>query len=238
MNDAGLTRESQMIVYVIPDGYGPEAGQTGVSFGVHRAAGRAAGVGDRPGPVRRDRETGPATRRPRLGPPPAGPVVDMRWVRRVRAEVDAEWTDYCMDPYSIFIRPLLDDVTEPATARFFHCRERVEHLAPLAETPTASINRRVEYHRAVLDLADAWHAADVNARSVGTGRMDPDTKRALSKARQLINRAVDERTTAGERENCRLRLIELLTGLAPIPRSLRQRVTAQLGSPSFGQLAG
>ena len=122
-----------------------------------------------------------------------------------------------MDPYSIFIRPLLDDVTEPATARFFHCRERVEQLAPLAETPTASTGRRVEYQQAVLELADAWHTADVNARSVGTGRMDPDTKRALSRARQLINRAVDERTTAGERENCRVKLIELLTGLAPIP---------------------
>ena len=54
---------------------------------------------------------------PGWAPPPAGPmVVDPREVRRVRAEVDAEWTSYCMDPYSIFIRPLLDDVTEPATA--------------------------------------------------------------------------------------------------------------------------
>ncbi len=227
-----------MIVYVIPDGYGPEPGQTAFPsvFVVLLAVllawviGRALFVGTGK-PV-------PPPGGPGWAPPPAGPVVDMQRVRRVRAEVDAEWTDYCMDPYSIFIRPLLDDVTEPATARFFRCRERVEHLAPLAETPTASINRRVEYHRAVLDLADAWHAADVNARSVGTGRMDPDTKRALCKARQLINRAVDERTTAGERENCRLRLIELLTGLAPIPRSLCQRVTAQLGSPSFGQLAG
>lgn len=169
--------------------------------------------------------------------PPPEPMVDPREVRRVRAEVDAEWTSYCMDPYSIFIRPLLDDVTEPATARFFHCRERVQLLTPLAETPTASVDRRVEYQRAVLDLAYAWHTADVNARSVGTGRMDPDTKRALSRARQLINRAVDERTTAGERENCRLKLIELLIGLAPIPRPLRQRVAAQLGNPTLGQLA-
>ena len=120
---------------------------------------------------------------------------------------------------------------------FFHCRERVEQLAPLAETPTASVDRRVEYQQAVLDLANAWHTADVNARSVGTGRMDQDTKRALSRARQLINRAVDERTTAGERENCRLRLIELLTGLAPIPRPLRRRVAAQLSNPRHGQLA-
>jgi hypothetical protein len=82
----------------------------------------------------------------------------------------------------------------------------------------------------VLDLAYAWHTADVNARSVGTGRMDPATKRALFRARHLINRAVDERTTASERENCRLKVIELLTGLAPIPRSLTQRVAAKLGS--------
>ena len=226
-----------MIIYVIDGGYGPGPGQmagafpaalivllTVLAWMVSRAM--FSGTG-KPVP-------------PPGGPgwaPPAEPVVDPREVRRVRAEVDAEWTSYCMDPYSIFIRPLLDDVTEPATARFFHCRERVELLAPLAETPTASMDRRVEYQRAVLDLANAWHTADVNARSVGTGRMDPDTKRALFRARQLINRAVDERTTAGERENCRLKLIELLTGLAPIPRPLRLRVAAQLGNPRLSQLA-
>ena len=53
----------------------------------------------------------------------------------------------------------------------------------------------------------------------------------------MINRAVYERTTAGERENCRLKLIELLTGLAPIPRTLRRRVAAQLSNPRHGQLA-
>ena len=229
-----------MIIYVVHGGYGPEAEQMPGGFPpavivlmamlLAWVIGRAllSGTG-KPVPPRGG---------PRWAPPPAGPiVVDPREVRRVRAEVDAEWTSYCMDPYSIFIRPLLDDVTEPATARFFHCRERVEQLAPLAETPTASVDRRVEYQRAVLDLADAWHTADVNARSVGTARMDPDTKRVLSRARQLINRAVDERTTAGERENCRLKLIELLNGLAPIPVPLRQRVVAHLGNPSLGQLS-
>jgi hypothetical protein len=222
-----------MIVYVVDGGYGSEPAQL---MGVPPAVialltmllawviGRALFIG-----------TG--TPVPSPGAPPAGPMVDLREIRRVRAAVDAEWTSYCMDPYSIFIRPLLDDVTEPATAWFFHCRERVQHLTPLAEIPTASMDRRVEYQRAVLELADAWHTADVNARSVGTGRMDPDTKRALFRARQLINRAVDERTTAGERENCRLKLIELLTGLAPIPRPLRERVAAQLGNPNLSQLA-
>jgi hypothetical protein len=227
-----------MIIYVIDGGYGPEPGQLTdvfppaaivllaalLAWAVSRAL--SAGTGN---PV-------PQIGGPRWVPPVAQ-LVDPREVRRLRAEVDAEWTSYCMDPYSIFIRPLLDDVTEPATERFFHCRERVELLAPLAETPIASTDRRIEYQQAVLDLADAWHAADVNARSVGTARMDLDTKRALSRARQLINRAIDERTTAGERENCRLKLIELLNGLAPIPGPLRQRVAAHLGNPSLGQLA-
>ena len=227
-----------MIVYVFDGGYGPEPAQVTGAFPpafvvllvvlLAWLASRALFIGAGK-PVPPPGGLGWA--------PPTGTMVDPREVHRIRAEVAAEWTSYCMDPYSIFIRPLLDDVTEPATARFFDCRERVEHLAPLAETPTASMDRRVEYQRAVLDLADAWHTADVNARSVGTGRMDPDTKRALSRARQLINRAVDERTTAGERENCRLKLIELLTGLAPIPRSLRQRVAAQLGNPSLSQIA-
>lgn len=228
-----------MIIYIIHGGHRPEPEQLAGAFPpaaivlltvlLGWVIGRALFIGTgKPVPPRGG---------PGWAPSPAGPMVDPREVRRVRAEVDAEWTSYCMDPYSIFIRPLLDDVTEPATARFFHCRERVEHLAPLAETSTASMDRRVEYQRAVLDLADAWHTADVTARSVGTGRMDPDTKRALARARQLINRAVDERTTAGEREICRLKLIELLTGLAPIPRPLRQRVAAQLGNPTFGQLA-
>ena len=227
-----------MIIYVIDGGYGPEPGQLSDAFPLAAIVLLAALLAwvvskalfiETANPV-------PPTGSPGWAPP-AEPVADPREVRRLRAEVDAEWTSYCMDPYSIFIRPLLDDVTEPATARFFHCRERVELLAPLAETPTAGTDRRIEYQRAVLDLADAWHTADVNARSVGTARMDPDTKRVLSRARQLINRAVDERTTAGERENCRLKLIELLNGLAPIPVPLRQRVVAHLGNPSLGQLS-
>ena len=227
-----------MTIYVLDGGYGPgPAAMTGVLplAVILLLAGLLVWV------VSRALFVGTGKPVPPPGGPgwaaPTEPMVDPREVRRLRAEIDAEWTSYCMDPYSIFVRPLLDDVTEPATAWFFHCRERVQHLAPLAETSTASVDRRVEYQRAVLDLAYAWHTADVNARSVGTGRMDPDTKRALFRARQLINRAVDERTTAGEREVCRLKLIDLLTGLAPIPRSLRQRVAAQLGNPNLGQLA-
>jgi len=227
-----------MIIYVIDGGYGPEPGQLSDAFplaAIVLLAALLAWVVSKAPFIETAKPVQP-TGSPGWAPP-AEPVADPREVRRLRAEVDAEWTSYCMDPYSIFIRPLLDDVTEPATARFFHCRERVELLAPLAETPTAGTDRRVEYQRAVLDLADAWHTADVNARSVGTARMDPDTKRVLSRARQLINRAVDERTTAGERENCRLKLIELLNGLAPIPVPLRQRVVAHLGNPSLGQLS-
>ena len=176
-----------MIIYVIDGGYGPGTGQLSdaLPLAIVLLAACWRGWSARPRSSRqRNRSSRPEAP---AGAPPAEPVADPRAVRTLRAEVDAEWTSYCMDPYSIFIRPLLDDVTEPATARFFHCRERVELLAPLAETPTAGTDRRVEYQRAVLDLADAWHTADVNARSVGTAQDGPGHK-----ARTVQSAATDQ----------------------------------------------
>ena len=143
------------------------------------------------------------------------------------AEVDAEWTEFCTDPYSIFIRPLINDVTEPATAAFFERREAAEQLAPLAvATPTAS--RTAKYHQAVLDLSDAWAAADTNARSVGLTRMDTATKRTLNRARSALNRALDERTPAAERRICCDLIVQLLGGAAAVPEPIRRRLVHQL----------
>ena len=73
---------------------------------------------------------------------PTEPVVDPREVRRVRAEIDAEWTSYHMDPYSI-----------SSDRGWMTSASRRPHGFPLpgtgpapaaaGQSPTASVDRRV-----------------------------------------------------------------------------------------------
>jgi len=161
-------------------------------------------------------------------PPAVGPVPDLlSEAVALHAEVDAEWTEFCADPYSVFIRPLINDVTEPATAAFFQRREAADYLAPSAVArPTPA--RTAEYHQAVLDLSDARSAADTNARSVGLTRMDTATKRTLNRARSALNRALDERTPAAERRICCDLIVQLLGDVAAVPEPMRHRLIHQI----------
>jgi hypothetical protein len=175
-------------------------------------------------------------------------VVDkVREAVRLRDSVETEWTEYVEDIRSVYLRPLLEDVTVPASARFWQCRERVEHLAPMAEAllhqklratdRDAAAARATQYLAAVVDLATAWSAADENARAVGIGLLDNRTKLALGKVRSLLNRARDERTGAAERENCRQRIIQILGDLEiSIPGTARERALAQLAPSYWRQL--
>src|SRR6195952_3127322 len=147
-----------------------------------------------------------------------GTVEKVREAVRLRDSVETEWTDYVEDIRSVYLRPLLEDIAVPESARFWQCRERVEHLAPLAELlllqkikasdRDAAAARSTQYLGAVVDLTTAWAAADENARAIGIGLLDNRTKLALGKVRSLLNRARDERTGAAERENCRQRILQ------------------------------
>jgi hypothetical protein len=171
----------------------------------------------------------------------------VREAMRLRDGVAAEWIDYVQDLRSVYLRPLLEDVSVPATARFFQCRERVENLAPLAELllqhPIKSADRAkaasraTEYLTAAAELATAWTAADENARAVGIGLMDSKTKASLGKVRSLLNRAQDERTGAAERENCRQRILQILSDMdIRIAAPARERAVTQVQPAQWRQL--
>jgi hypothetical protein len=176
-----------------------------------------------------------------------GIVEKVREAVRLRDSVETEWVEYVEDIRSVYLRPLLEDVGVPESARFFQCRERVEHLAPMAELllvqklkPTdrdAAAARATQYLASVVDLATAWAAADENARAIGIGLLDNRTKLALGKVRSLLNRARDERTGAAERENCRQRILQILGDLEiTIPGTARERALAQLAPSYWRQL--
>jgi hypothetical protein len=176
-----------------------------------------------------------------------GTVGKVREAVRLRDSVETEWTEYVEDIRSVYLRPLLEDIAVPESARFWQCRERVEHLAPLAELlllqkikatdRDAAAARATEYLAAVVDLTTAWAAADENARAIGIGLLDNRTKLALGKVRSLLNRARDERTGAAERENCRQRILQILGDLdITIPGTARERALAQLAPRYWRQL--
>ena len=118
--------------------------------------------------------------------PPATDLVDPREVRRVRAEVDAEWTSYCMDPY----RYSSDRCSTTSPIRPRHGSSRaVNGWSSWLRWPKpqrrAWIATSSTSERCSIWPTRGTQLTSMSGRS-GTGRMDPDTKRALSRARQLI----------------------------------------------------
>ena len=159
---------------------------------------------------------------------PVPPAVLLDEAIALRISTDKDFEAAVMDPLVVIIRPLIEDVREPATAAFYAARERVEELAPLATLPEAGAARVKDFHRAVEEMAEAWTAADANALSVGMTRMSTRTKSALGKVKAAVARALDERTPAGERAVC-IRIIgELLDNLDEVPPKAREHTLRQL----------
>ena len=145
----------------------------------------------------------------------------------LHAQVDAEWASFCFDLHAAINRPLLHDVTVPTTAAFFQAQADAEALRPTsgARHPADWIER---YHRAVQNLDEAWTAADRHAREAGADRLDPAEQRRIRQAHAALDRALDHRTPAAERDVALRIAADLLGSIGSLPAAARTRLVRQL----------
>ncbi|MFI1890512.1 hypothetical protein [Streptomyces jumonjinensis] len=135
-------------------------------------------------------------------------------------EIREVYGAYVADVLSVLDRPALDDVTVPATEAF------------LRAMAAADDHRRGEdliaYREAVTTLRTAWRAADDHARKAGVGHLPAEEAAAVTKARSLLELALDGRGADHERQAAYAKARQLLDGVLVIPRQALAAIEHQV----------
>ncbi|SKW97643.1 Uncharacterised protein [Mycobacteroides abscessus subsp. abscessus] len=108
-------------------------------------------------------------------------------------------------------RPLLADVTEPATAHWLEALEAMNSAFP-EDAPSS-----VAVARTCLNAAEkaraAWKVADKRARDVGLGHLSEADGRRLDQVSKLLSSAQDRGTTDAERRSQLMKIVEILVAV-------------------------
>lgn len=136
----------------------------------------------------------------------------------VYSEVADAYAAYLADPYSIFIRPLLDDLTEPRTAAFIDAFAAMNDVRPEQCPDTAE--RVQAFAVAAQKARTAWRSADGYARTMGLRVTSVDGQRAVRRIRSALGIALDTSATGQERETALRTVEELAAGVVTIPERI------------------
>lgn len=142
-------------------------------------------------------------------------------------------TAFETDPETIFIRPLLLDTTEPATAALFDTFDEVGKLhlenVPRDETLITT------YVDAALAAKRAFDRADQDARAKaregitsGNRRLTATEARNLVRAKGLLKVALDPSTESAHARNAYRKVTELLAGVITIPEKFENQVVRSI----------
>ncbi|OZD85299.1 hypothetical protein CH260_20350 [Rhodococcus sp. 05-2256-B2] len=133
----------------------------------------------------------------------------------VYSEVADAYAAYLADPYSIFVRPLLDDLTEPRTAAFIDAFAAMNDVRP--EHGPDTPERVQAFATAAQKARTAWRSADGYARTMGLRVTSVDDQRTVRRIRSALGIALDTSATGQERETALRTVAELAAGIVTIP---------------------
>lgn len=142
-------------------------------------------------------------------------AADFAAAKAVYSQVADAYAEYLADPYAIFTRPLLDDVTEPRTAAFIDAFAGAGALD--TDTCPAAADRVRAFGDASRAALSAWNTADRHARAVGMGVLTDDDKRTVRRIHSALELALDDTAAAGERESAIEAVRRLSNGLITVP---------------------
>ncbi|MFC9016311.1 hypothetical protein ACFTZG_09195, partial [Streptomyces albidoflavus] len=134
-----------------------------------------------------------------------------------RAAIEAEhekvldaYAAYLCDPLAVLDRPALDDVTTPQTVAF---------LAAMDVAADARRSGELDIYRpAVSNLKAAWRAADEHARKAGLRHLPPQERATVTRARALLEIALDGAGGEHERRAAYAKARTLLGGILTLPK--------------------
>ncbi|MEU3475479.1 hypothetical protein [Rhodococcus sp. NPDC006774] len=152
----------------------------------------------------------------------------------VYSEVADAYAAYLADPYSIFVRPLLDDLTEPRTATFIDAFAAMNDARPEHVPDT---HERVQAFAVAAQKArTAWRSADLYARSVGLRVTSVDGHRTVRRIRSALGIALDTSATGQERETALRTVEELAAGIVTIPERIYDNAKKAIETSTRKQL--
>ncbi|MGA4980043.1 hypothetical protein [Streptomyces cinereoruber] len=125
-------------------------------------------------------------------------------------EVIDAYGAYLCDILAVLDRPALDDVTIPQTAALLHALDAAADARRGVDLDT--------YRQAVSTLKTAWRTADEHARKTGTDHLPAPDRAAVTKARALFERALDDRGSEHERQAAHAKARALLGNVLTLPR--------------------
>ncbi|MFI9005491.1 hypothetical protein [Streptomyces sp. NPDC053541] len=134
-------------------------------------------------------------------------------------EVTDAYGAYLCDILAVLDRPALDDVTVPQTAALLHALDAADDARRGVDLDT--------YRQAVSNLKTAWRTADEHARKTGTAHLPASDRAAVSKARALFEKALDDRGSEYERQAAHAKARALLGAVLTIPRQAAAAVEHQ-----------
>lgn len=168
-----------------------------------------------------------------------------RWAKGVKAveSVSDKLWEFESDPESVyFTRPLLADVTEPDSARFYTAYAKVQGL----QTETVPLDDDLigDFVTAAAEAERAFGVADDSARRkarsgvVAGGRvLTPEESRKLGQARKLMAQALDSANTTEAAASAHAKATELLDQVGVVvPERLATAVVRQIEATHRPQL--
>lgn len=159
---------------------------------------------------------------------------DFAAARAIYLQVADAYAAYLADPYSIFTRPLLDDVTEPRTAAFITAfTDANAHNTDTCPDTRSHVNAFANAARAALA---AWNTADQYARALGMGVRTEDDKRTVRRLRNSLYLALDDSAPAGEREAAMATVERLADGFITVPDRVYARAKTAIETTTRKQL--
>ena len=172
-------------------------------------------------------------------------VVDRRNVKKaleadyaaahaVYSEVTDSYAAYLADPYAIFTRPLLEDLTEPRTAAFIDAFADMNHLR--TEQCPDTTERVQAFAVAAQKARSAWRSADGYARTMGLRVSSVEDQRTVRRIRSALGIALDTSTTGQERETALRTVEEPAAGIVTIPERIYDNAKIAIETTTRTQL--
>ncbi|MGB6072713.1 MAG: hypothetical protein WBG53_19455 [Rhodococcus sp. (in: high G+C Gram-positive bacteria)] len=152
----------------------------------------------------------------------------------VYSEVADAYAAYLADPYSIFIRPLLDDLTEPRTAAFIDAFAAMNDVR-LEQCPDTA-ERVQAFAVAAQKARTAWRSADGYARTMGLRVTSVEGQRTVRRIRSALGIALDTSATGQERETALRTVEELAAGIVTLPDRIYDNVKIAIETTTRKQL--
>ncbi|MGO4453637.1 hypothetical protein [Arthrobacter sp. RAF14] len=143
--------------------------------------------------------------------------------------VNARWLEYELDVARMIDFPGMSDVREPLTVEYLKAKRLADSLRPVGQEELSREDLQA-YRDAVLAYGHAFDVAERNAQRLKDSAFSAEERERLSRARQLLNIAVDPGSTAPERQAAYRRVRKELDGLIAVPQTAFSALERQIAA--------